>query len=276
MATEPIDFRPSAKVIADSISSRGDRLTTIEVRMHRYVLAEFNTHRALSRNSASSRAIPVAKTIARLTDEPVYPAVWRSEQRGMQGGAELDDIDLRILRQTWDSARDAAIRHADSLAYYGVHKSIVNRLLEPFMSHTVLVTASDWDNFWRQRCSPLAQDEIRLAAEAMRDAYLKSQPREVRIGRWHLPYISDDEREEHGVPTLRKVSAARCARVSYLTHDGQRSIEADLDLFNRLIQADPPHASPLEHVATPVLGDSYDQPGNFSGWLQLRHTDFVN
>lgn len=265
------DFVPTAKVLCDSISPAGHRLTTMEVRMHRFVLAEFNTHRTFSRGSASSRAIPVSKTINRITTEPVYPLSWPSERKGMQGGDELDVAGRALARTAWHDARLYAVHHAKYLAELGVHKSIVNRILEPFMSHTVIVSSTEWDNFWAQRCSPLAQPEIRAAAEAMKVVYDASEPALVHRGRWHLPYISDEERQDNSYFLLRRISAARCARVSYLTQDGRRDITHDLALYDRLIAADPPHASPLEHVATPTLNTATNSPGNFTGWLQLRH-----
>jgi hypothetical protein len=262
------DFTPSARVIADSITPHGHRLTTFVASMHRWVLAEFNTHRALSRNSASSRAIPVMKTLTLLAEQPVHPLSWPQERKGMQGGDELHPLARATARRIWQGARDAAVTHAEALWELGVHKSVVNRILEPFLPHTVIVSATDWDGFWAQRCSPLAQPEIRAVAEAMHAAHLKSTPVPVNFGGWHLPYISD-ELVDLGLATARKVSAARCARVSYLTHDGRRDISADLDLYDRLVTADPPHASPLEHVATPSLAST--NPGNFTGWMQLRH-----
>lgn len=141
------------------------------------------------------------------------------------------------------------------------------------MWHTVIVSATDWDGFWTQRCSPLAQPEIRAAAEAMRDAFEASTPIARASGDWHLPYITEDDRVEaaHAHETLRRVSAARCGRVSYLTQDGRRDLEEDLKLYDRFVSADPPHASPLEHVATPAPTTDSRQLGNLRGWLQLRH-----
>lgn len=265
------DFRPAARVVADSLNTRGDRLTTVEVTFHRFVLAEFNTHRAFSRNSASSRAVPITRTLALLTGAPVYPLSWPQERKGMQGGPELAPGPARAARQIWAGARDAAVQAAEKLWALGVHKSVANRLLEPFLPHTVIVSSTDWDNFFAQRCSPLAQPEIRAAAQAMREAYQASQPLPTPVGRWHLPYVLPEEREEHPLPVLRKVSAARCARVSYRTHDGGHDLHADLGLYQRLVTADPPHVSPLEHVATPTLPHATGAPGNFRGWLQLRH-----
>lgn len=271
-----------AKVIADSIH-KGHRLTTMEVQTWRFVLAEFNTHRAFSRNSASSRAIPFHKQLKRLDEMgPAYPWSWPREQKGMQGGDEFD-IDSQVgLRYAWDAALKANVQVAQSLHNAGLHKSVVNRLLEPFMWHKIIVSSTDWENFFSQRCSPLAQPEIRVTAEAMRVALDDSTPVEMEDGDWHVPYVQPedydlfmelqnkgyDRRMLREVPM--QVSAARCARVSYLTHDGRRDVEEDVKLYRKLIWAEPPHWSPLEHVATPERVDC-SEPSNFRGWTQLRH-----
>jgi hypothetical protein len=261
----------SAKIILDSISPRGDRLTTMEVMIFRFTLPEFNTHRAFSRNSASSRAIPVAKQIKKVLEDPAIPVSWPAEQKGMQGGEELDVNVSWSATNNWIKARDAAIFYVQELTKLGVHKSVTNRLLEPWMWQTIIVSATDWDGFWKQRCSPLAQPELRVAAEAMKAAYDASTPIELDYGQWHTPYITPDDIFEGtfaGSQERLKVSAARCARVSVLNHDGKRDIAVDLALYDRLATADPPHASPLEHVATPCDDLTW---GNFDGWFQLRH-----
>lgn len=268
-----------AKVIADSISPRQHRLTTMEIQFWRPVLAEFNTHRKFSRNSASSRAIPVAKQIERILAHPAGPLVYPQEQRGMQGGESLEGSDLIEAKSAWVDARMDAIHHAEVLIGLGVHKSVVNRLLEPFMWHKVIVSSTEWWNFFAQRCSPLAQPEIRVVAEHMRAALVASDPTFVDYGEWHLPYVGDD-RDVLGslapisvskIPiALAQISAARSARVSYLTHDGVRDVAKDLDLYAKLVGADPEHWSPLEHPATPTP-NVLEVPGNFDGWRQLRH-----
>ena len=290
-----------AKVIADSVTVDGHRLTTMEVRFHRFVLAEFNTHRVFSRNSASSRAIPFAKQVQKVYDDPALPVVWASEQKGMQGGAELPEDMRSTVEGQWNLARSLAAERAMALAGHGVHKSLVNRLLEPFMWHTVVVSSTSWSNFFEQRCSPLAQPEIRVAAEKMLAAHEESTPTLLHDTRWHLPYVQeedwramaerlDDDSHITVEAMLTQVSAARCARVSYLTQDGTRDLGLDLDLYDRLITASPWHGSPLEHVATPWRDNSFsavrtfidadDQPqtavreiplfGNLIGWRQLR------
>jgi thymidylate synthase ThyX len=283
-----------AKVIADSIAPRThDRVTTMEVCLPRFMLPEFNTHRVFSRNSASSRAIPVAKMVKRLRESPAIPVEWPAEQRGMQGGEALSEEAATIARHHWLQARDEAIERVLELWELGLHKSVSNRLIEPFAMHTIVVTATAWENFFIQRCSPLAQPEIRVAAVLMRDAYDASEPQVLAEGEWHTPYMDPEtmeEIEEHW-PTATKISAARCARVSYLTQDGRRDIAQDLELYQRLTSAQPAHWSPLEHVATP---DRYNRQvedhrfvdmdgrtrhasthhlpkaGNLLGWRSLR------
>jgi thymidylate synthase ThyX len=235
------------------------------------MLAELNTHRVFSRNSASSRAIPVARQIERVIDDPAMPVEFGAKQAGMQAGPSLEGAALDAARAAWLDARDAAVASARQLAALGVHKQVVNRLLEPFMWHTVIVTATDWDGFWLQRCSPLAQPEIRIVADAMRDAFCGSTPSPVEPGEWHLPFITDADRSEvPDIDVLQKISAARCGRVSYLNHSGRRDLDDDLRLYSRFVDAQPAHASPLEHVATPA-DPGHAAAGNLRGWIQLRH-----
>jgi hypothetical protein len=265
----------TAKVVLDSISPEGDRLTTLEVRMHRFVLAEFNTHRVFSRNSASSRAIPVEKRIRQLWEDPARPISWPREQSGMQGGEELTGSDLADARLLWSNIEEHVLVEVSRYIETHdpedrLHKSVLNRLLEPFMWHTVVVTSTEWENFFEQRCSPLAQPEIRAAADKMSLAMLASTPCPLERMEWHTPYIQADEYEDMDEIDRIKVSVARCARVSYLTQDGVRDIRKDLELFDRLSSADPPHWSPLEHVARPALVTD-KVLGNFRGWHQLRH-----
>lgn len=241
----------AAKVIVDSIS-RGVRLTTLEVTFPRFVLAEFNTHRVFSRNSASSRAIPVERRLRMLEDDPFVPAAFALNKRGMQAGDELDERDNSKAQHVWVKMMRAAISGSEELLNAGVHKQWANRLTEPFAWHTVVVTSTEWENFFSLRCSAHAQPEMRTAAEMMRDAMRASTPVEKLPGAWHLPYVEGvddhafDARADRAAQQA-KVSTARCARVSYLTHDGKRNVEADIDLYERLISAR--HMSPFEHPA---------------------------
>jgi thymidylate synthase ThyX len=272
---------PSARVLLDSISPFGKRLTTMEVTMHRFVLAEFNTHRVFSRNSASSRAIPVEKRLAEYRDDAAWPLSLPAEQSGMQGGAELDDVArmdaLDLLAEIHLDTSERIYRYLDEHPDKStrLHKSVLNRYLEPFLWHTVIVSSTEWENFFQQRVSPLAQPEIRIPAQEMLHALTLSKPRPPRDG-WHTPLIQPDEYDIIPLHDRLKISAARCARVSYLTHEGVRDPVEDLKLYDRLMAADPKHWSPLEHVARPAVpSDAKDEwpwtLANFDGWVQLRH-----
>jgi thymidylate synthase ThyX len=258
----------SAEVILDSVSPAGLRLTTFQLTFHRFVLAEFNTHRVFSRNSASSRAIPVQKQIDKVLNETAMPVEFGTNQSGMQAGPPLEGDDLYAAQDLWRSAAHDATVYANRLMDLGVHKQVTNRLLEPFMWHTAIVTSMEWDNFYTQRCSELAQPEIQAVAYPTREAFLASTPIQLGYGDWHTPYIHPYEYELFDVETRKKVSAARCARVSYLTQDGVRDVDADLTLYERLVTADPPHWSPLEHVATPFEGKHHNPGGNFINWAR--------
>ena len=261
----------SARVLLDSRSPSGARLTTLEVRYPRFIHSEMMTHRVFSRNAASSRAIPIKKMIAAVREEPALPVYWGRNQTGMSAREAIAPEIEERARVEWQAALDDALRHAERLAAQDIdlHKQLVNRLLEPFAWITVIITATEWANFFTQRCHPDAQPEIKHIAEMMLAAYRASTPASVEIGRWHLPLIQDDERS---LPDeeLCKLSVARCARVSYLTHDGKRDRERDLDLYEKLLGGGANgHWSPFEHVATPAA-DPGRHSANFVGWEQYR------
>jgi thymidylate synthase ThyX len=261
----------SARVLLDSRAPSGARLTTLEVRYPRFIHSEMMTHRAFSRNAASSRAIPIKKMIAAVREEPALPVYWGRNQTGMSAREAIAPEVETQARAEWHAALDDALRHAERLAAKDIDldKQLVNRLLEPFAWITVIVTATEWSNFFTQRCHPDAQPEIKHIADMMLAAYRASTPAAVALGRWHLPLIQDDERE---LPDdeLCKLSVARCARVSYLTHDGKRDRAKDLELFDRLVDGGANgHWSPFEHVATPAA-DAAAHSANFIGWQQFR------
>ena len=254
-----------AKVIAHSIHGDKD-IITFQLCYPRFVHGEFLTHRMLSRNSMSSRAIPVAKMIEDIQRDPAMPVFWGSNKPGMQAGDELAGDELAGVKDEWLYAMSRAINSARVMMDRGLHKQLANRILEPFQWMRTIVTATEWDNFYELRCHPDAQPEFQHLARMMRAAHDASEPEYLKVGDWHLPYITSEEKELP-VGQLRKMSTARCARVSYLTHDGQHpSVEKDLALFDRLVGGKPWHASPLEHQATPYGVGS----GNFKGWMQFR------
>lgn len=276
----------SAKIIADSISPQGKRITTLQLRYPKFVHGELMTHRVFSRNASSSRAIPVERMIADVMDDPAVPVHWGKNQKGMQAEEEMSEAHIKLLRRKWLNARDEAVANAQTLMQDGLHKQIANRVMEPFLNINTLVTATEYDNFFELRCHKDAQPEIRVLAEAMRDARHESEPVLRRPGEWHLPYVKAQERRDYDDETCLKLSVARCARVSYLTQDGQQpSVEADHALYDRLIGSIPLHASPAEHQAMPDnWGYNFPlnpkvacflngkQHGNFVGWRQYRRT----
>lgn len=263
----------AAKTLADSVSPDGLRLTTFEVTFPRIVLAEFNTHRMLSRNSASSRAIPVEKMLKMVQENSYIPSSWGKNQKGMQAGEELTQAQQRDCRARWLEARDDMVRNAKALLAAGLHKQLTNRLLEPFMWHTCIVTATDWSNLFNLRNNKDAHPDIQKTTALMQELYEGGEPRPLNYSEWHAPLIQEDEWEYFRYETtvvgssdkvwdvIRRVSSARCARVSYLTHDGERDMSADLDLHDRLVQ--PGHMSPLEHVARPMTRDELNY---FGAW----------
>src|SRR3990167_7732984 len=187
----------SARVIADSITETGNRLITFEATCWRPVLAEQNTHCVLSRNSASSRAIPVEKQLAKFKEDFAAPIVWPREQKGMQGGSNLEDAALDDAQALW--ARMAAYVHAAIEGYVTdhpdaenrLHKSMLNRWLEVGLWQTQIISATQWDGYFWQRCHKDAEPHIRAMAQAMKDAADASTPRLILSGEFHLPYWAE-------------------------------------------------------------------------------------
>lgn len=272
-----------AKVVEDSIAN-GVPLTTLEVRFHRFILPEFNTHRMFSRNFSSSRAIPVAKMIEQVQNDPAMPVHWGKNITGMQAKEECDKlVQLGVNNKAffsredaWDESAAAQIYYAERFAEADYHKQIVNRLIEPFQFVKGVVTATEFDNFFALRDHEAAQPEIQVLARCMKQAMEESIPTELQHGEFHLPYITEKEYEVLNrnivgeYRNLVRASVARCARVSYMKHDNTSpSMDDDLELYNQLVtrpytdkrgfyypEGDPIHGSPLEHCATPMSKDS--------------------
>jgi hypothetical protein len=294
----------TVKVIADSVahdSVHGKRITTLQLRYWRAIHAEAKTHRIitqsgeeyeqivltqdaslmsapeLSRNASSSRAIPVAKMIEQVRNDPAGPIHWGKNQPGMQAHAELEGDALFAAKAYWREAANRAADYAEALMNIEAHKQVANRLLEPFQYISVIVTATEWQNFFDLRVHKDAQPEIQDLAATMQHAMKRSKP-VIRTGSWsdpeawHLPYVLDKERKLYRLDVLQALSTARNARVSYLTHDGaEPSAEKDLELYERLVGAEPLHASPTEHIAAPISsGHHTGGQKNFVGWHQYR------
>ena len=267
-----------ARIIKDSLSPGEVRLTTFVLTYPRFFHSEFLTHRMFSRNASSSRAIPVSKQIQMIKDNPVIPLKFLENKKGMQGGDPI--ANQQEATDVWLNGRDKAVEIANQLMQMNVSKQYVNRILEPWAHITVICSATDYNNFFALRVHPDAQPEICELATKMHNLYSANQPDILLEGEWHLPFLTKREVEHVNQnplimdkdKTLIKMSVARCARVSYLTHEGKvPSLKEDLELYDRLLGKIPIHASPAEHQAR-ALNDSNFKSGNFTGWEQYRKT----
>lgn len=258
-----------AQILADSLNSAtGDRLTTYQIRVPKWILAEINTHRALSRNFASSRAIPSRTIRKQIIDDPFVPVYFGANQKGMQAQSELTGLRLELAKQTWKLARFPSCGFHWLGEKIGLHKQIVNRMLEPWMWADGVISATEFRNFFALRNHEDAQPEFRELARQMQELYEGNQPKVLQPGEWHLPFIDTSDLILYP-EQVEMISSARCARVSYLLRDGKRSTpEADLKLCKRLIGSFPGHWSPTEHPAKAM--PTSDRYGNFVGFKQYR------
>lgn len=287
-----------AKIICDSINARGTRITTYELEYPRFVHSELMTHRMFSRNCASSRAIPVKTMLELIEANPAMPIHWGKNQPGMQASEELDENSKESAKGLWLQAMKEAVSVARVMSGINAHKQVVNRLTETFQHMKVVVTATEYNNWFWLRAHADADPTIAELAYKMKEEYNNSIPMELRAGEWHLPYVNrirDDVRsplvyldsfgEVLGVEDARMISASSCAQTSYRKSDD--SIEKAKAVFKRLIESEPVHASPVEHQAMYLCepyGDEDDWPegathkdregtfwsGNFRDWIQWR------
>jgi len=256
------------KIIEDSINPyNGVRLTTYQLKYWRSIHAEFMTHRVFSRNASSSRAIPIKTFLKQVWNDPAGPIHWGANQAGMQAAHELTGFKLKFTKFIWSFTGKAVCSFvwlANVVAK--PHKQTLNRLLEPWQYISVVMTATETDNWDSLRDHKDAQPEIRELAIEMKKAIDASNP---VVSHYHLPYVSKEERNTLPMAKCMMLSTARCARVSYLTHDGKTpSIDKDIELYNRLVGSVPIHASPTEHPAKAVKPNKFIK--NFRGWKQHR------
>lgn len=247
-----------AKVIADSINEHETRLITFQVTAPKFIDAELRTHRMLSQNSSSDRAIPFSKM---KTKSFYVPEDVRKNQKGMQGYEKITDQQLVDFQQDLDMILDGTIlnlSHWENI----IHKQHLNRYLLGYSMQSKVITGTEWKNFFNLRLAADAQPEIQEVARMMKEAMDNSTPEVLRYGQWHLPYVSPYDND--GNPSFYsdatvaiKCSAARCARVSYGNHDGSDpDVEKDLKLYDFLVSSG--HLSPLEHQATPMQMMEFD------------------
>lgn len=267
----------TAKVILHSIDEHGKNLISVQINAHRWILAEINTHCMLARNYRSSRAVPTNKLIQEVRDNPAMPVEWRKNIKGMQAGEEMELWEIEREKTYWRNAAFKAANSAEIAANHGLAKQWVNRHIEPYLYVPGIITASEWENFFALRTSPHAQPEFRVLAEKMLEVFRASKPSQVlKPGQWHLPYLDEDDWRGIGITDenslalrmLRKMSAARCARVTYKVFDADRKpmMQEDIDLHDRLLKDF--HMSPFEHQATP--DPAWNDRGKFPGFRQYR------
>ena len=287
----------SARIVADSISAAGVRMLTMELEFPRIILAELNTHRMLSKNSASSRAIPVARMIELIDENPAMPVHWGQNQAGMSANMELSEIHRDAVKSTWIAAKDMALAFVRVLNSVGLHKQVANRIAEPWQRMKTVISGTEWDNLLWLRDHEDAQPEFAELARCVRLVMEQSKPVLLQRGEWHLPYIKsehvngwlryyDSNGDELSLTDAIKISTSCCAQVSYRRLDETR--DKALAIYDRLIGADRKHFSPFEHQAMPVVterplegfqcitGVSHIDKrgnlwsGNLRGWIQHR------
>lgn len=291
----------TARILADSIAPNGTRMTTMEIEYPRFILAELNTHRMLSKNSASSRAIPVKAMHEHIRANTAGPVYWGVNQAGMKAKECLDVEDTVEALLIWEAARDAALDYAQQLADLNLHKQITNRVTEPWMTMKTVISGTEWRNFFWLRDHADAQPEIAELAHKMHEVYAQSVPQPLYPGEWHVPYVntyrsiinnsllySDNKGDDITAEEARVISSSCCAQVSYRKNDD--SYEKALKIYCQLIESEPAHASPVEHQATPMDLDTYANyepetwepgvthvsangslwSGNLRDWIQFR------
>lgn len=269
------DYHIDAKVIADSINpDTGKRITTLAIKIPRIILSEHNTHRSLSRNFSSSRAIPAKKLRKEAWEHPFVPIYWGANKSGMSADQQLTGFNFSMAKFSWKLAGKFAVMFHKMMELVGVHKQTCNRIIEPWMSVVGTITSTEWDNFLRLRYDRNAQPEIIVLAKKIHDAIKASEPTVPENG-IHLPFIDEEERRTFPIDQLIKISVARCCRTSYANCLGKKSQpEEDIKLYHRLLGNG--HFSPFEHIALiPNHGRvakelQYDLQRNFRGWYQLR------
>lgn len=261
------------EILADSVNPAGRRLTTFKFKYPRFIHAEVMTHRTHSRNAASSRAIPFSKLLAMVNEDPAYPERFGLEQKGMNMGTD-DPLKESIIKSRLERLCGYATETLLFMSkHFGLHKSILNRYLEPWSHITVVITASDfgWANFFALRASPMADDTFQVLAYRALHKYLRHEPRKIQWGRWHIPEFAGGEWTNNLNRNLR-IATARCARLSYLTHEGTSDADADVAMHDRLMANK--HWSPFEHVALASEDryppSNFDTEGQRCGWYQYR------
>lgn len=240
----------TAIVDKHSVSPSGAEVITFITRQPKSFDAEIEKHRMLSTNSSSSRAVPFHRSF----DRGVFvPKDIRKQEKGMQGYTQLVGDDLRdVFTKLEDLGADVYDVINSLVAKYEIHKQHANRYLEPWLFQDKIWTGNvEWfDYFYGLRTAEDADPGIQIIANLMKEAQAKSKPMGLQPGEWHLPLIKEDEYVKYSQDVLKAISSARCARISYSSHDGQSSVDRDIEFAKWLWQQE--HRTPFEHQLTPM------------------------
>ena len=277
----------TAEIVADSINPCGDRLTTFVLEYPRFFHADVMTHRVLSRNGSSSRAMPSMTLLKRILKNMQMPHFWGKNQPGMKARQELSNTRKWLAKIIWVISGYFACFFSFLLNKIGLHKQHANRITEPYATMRLVVSATDWKNFFMLRNHKDAQPEFEILAGLMEKLYNESIPKELKAGQWHIPFgdnIDDKRLWDLVIPenfdcstdtmislmteAKIKIAVARCARVSYYDFHGKDDYKNDFRLYSDLVESNPKHLSPTEHVAMAL--DKSERVGNFKGWKQAR------
>ena len=248
------------KVIQDSLSPSGDRLVTFEIETYRYIWAEVMTHRQLSRNAQSSRAVP-SKTVLKVNEDFVRPIIYGKNKAGMSSTEEFNELDSAKIQKVWDAAANYAFAASKQLGELSLHKQWANRITEPFSKIKAVISATEWDNFFWLRIDPeAAQPEIVDLATEMQKAMQASIPLQLKAGELHVPYVErevqfdlhDDIKyfsrdHELSKEEALRISASCCCQVSYRKLDD--SFNKAMEIWDKLFSGPKPHMSPTENQA---------------------------
>lgn len=285
------------KLLQHSCSPDGISMYSFEVEIPRIILAEWNTHGMLNTNAQSSRAVPTKKLIEEVRRNPYMPSYWGRNQKGMQAYEECNEPVKGDSREAfWDICVQTNCVFAEAFEEAGYHKQIANRVIEPYSHTKLVVSGTEWNNFFNLRIHKDAEPNIREMAVQIYKLIHQSQGEYINNGEWHLPYISRYRQEgrmkylfdqqEVSLEEALRISLACVAQVSY------RTLNTDPEIIERIhnnlfpSNGDPIHGSPAQHLATPFKEiqckgdwqegethrdrDGYSWSAQLRGWCQYR------
>lgn len=247
-------------------------ITTLLCEYPRYIHSEIMTHRQLSRNSGSSRATPFNIYCERIIKDPAFFAELGINRSGMNADSVLNKENAEAFKHEYMQLMHHTVDTAMSWsAKYNLHKQIINRVLEPYVRTSTVITATEWDNFLYTRAIAKGVEPVmHLLANCIKQA-VDYANENAKDGVAHLPFVTDNEFNTCSLKDCVKHAVSRSARCTILSNVTKKlsTIEEDEKLYNWLSSADPMHASPFEHIA--FATKSYEPYYNLrGGWMSQR------